>query len=68
MPGMDGIEFCKTIKSYEHTRHIPIMMLTCKGHAEDRREAEEAGVVDFITKPTRMDELLRRVTLVLGNS
>ena len=53
MPGMDGFETCKKLKSYERTRDIPIVFLT--GSTDDDTEAKgfEVGAADFITKPIR---------------
>jgi DNA-binding response OmpR family regulator len=40
-------------------------MLTCKGSLVDYKEALDAGAQDYIVKPVRMDELVRRIKLVL---
>jgi two-component system OmpR family response regulator len=40
-------------------------MLTCKGSFSDYREALDAGAEDYIVKPVRMEELIRRVKLLL---
>jgi len=65
MPEPDGLQVCKILKSNDLTRHIPIIMLTCKGSLVDYKEALDAGAQDYIVKPVRMDELVRRIKLVL---
>jgi DNA-binding response OmpR family regulator len=65
MPEPDGIEICKTLKDRLTTRDIPIIMLTCRGDIQDFREATRAGADDFIAKPVRMEELVRRIKLLL---
>ncbi len=68
MPEPDGLQVCKLLKSSEVTRHIPIIMLTCKGSLTDYKEALEAGAQDYVVKPVRMEELIRRVKLLLPHS
>jgi DNA-binding response OmpR family regulator len=61
MPGINGVDFIKTIRSAEVTKNIPIIMLTALKESDDRMEAYKAGVDDFISKPFSPDELLIRV-------
>lgn len=65
MPSPDGIQVCKAIRTNDMTRHIPILMLTCKGSLSDYKEAIEAGAQDCVAKPVPMEELIRRVKLLL---
>jgi two-component system phosphate regulon response regulator PhoB len=65
MPDPDGLQVCRFLKGHAATRHIPIIMLTCKGSFSDYREALDAGAEDYIVKPVRMEELIRRVKLLL---
>lgn len=67
MPDPDGLEVCRRIRSNDLVRHIPIIMLTCKGSIHDYRLALQAGAQDYIVKPVRMDELIRRIKLLLPN-
>jgi two-component system cell cycle response regulator len=55
MPGMDGIEVCRRIKSNPKTHHIPIIMVTALDQPEDRVRGLEAGADDFLSKP--LDDL-----------
>jgi two-component system cell cycle response regulator len=61
MPGIDGIEVCKRIKSNPHTQHIPVVMVTALDQPEDRVRGLEAGADDFLTKPVNDVSLFCRV-------
>ena len=51
MPGMDGLEFTRLIKSDERTNHIPVILLTARGATEHYAEGINTGADDYITKP-----------------
>ncbi|HHK73776.1 MAG TPA: PleD family two-component system response regulator [Rhizobiales bacterium] len=61
MPGMDGFEVCRRIKSNPLTMHIPVIMVTALDQSEDRIKGLEAGADDFLTKPVNDIALLARV-------
>ncbi len=61
MPGMNGLEFCKMLKSNPLTRDIPFLFITVADSSEDKEMAFEAGVVDFIRKPFEPIEVIMRV-------
>lgn len=65
LPKMDGAEVCRAFKSREHTRRIPIIMLTAKGEEIDRVVGFELGADDYVTKPFSPRELVLRVKAVL---
>lgn len=65
MPGMDGFEVCRHLKSHKAHRHIPIVLLTALQAPEDRVTGIEAGADDFISKPFNRHELIARVKSLL---
>jgi CheY-like chemotaxis protein len=61
MPGMNGIELCRSIKELDPYRFIPMVMLTGDEKSRILRESLDAGLVEFLTKPVTPDELRLRV-------
>ncbi len=61
MPGMDGFETCKIIKSKEENANLPVIFLTALTDKENTLKGFEYGGVDYITKPFNKDELISRV-------
>lgn len=61
MPGMDGFETCKRLKSDPATRHIPVVLVTALDGREDRIRGLDAGADDFVTKPIDDVVLFARV-------
>ena len=61
MPGMDGFEVCRRLKSDDRTRHIPVVMLTALNDAEDRVRGLNAGADDFLSKPVAELDLTARL-------
>ena len=61
MPGMDGHEVCRRIKSDPNRRLIPIVMITALNSVGDRVTALESGADDFMSKPVERVELVARV-------
>lgn len=67
MPGMNGIEFIKQFRSESAHRSVPIIMLTSEFSDFKKREAEMAGVSDWVTKPFIRQKLLQSVKKFMGN-
>jgi two-component system cell cycle response regulator len=61
MPGMDGFEACRRIKSNPKTAHVPVIMVTALDQPSDRVAGLEAGADDFLTKPVDDAALFARV-------
>jgi len=61
MPGMNGIETCRRLKSDESTREIPVIFKTSLSETPDKVAGFEAGGVDYITTPFQVEEVLARV-------
>lgn len=61
MPGMDGFETCRRLRSDWRLKSVPVAFLTGRRSAEDVRAGIEAGGNDFITKPFDHERLLSRV-------
>ena len=65
MPGIDGIEVCRRLKTSAQTREIPVVLVSGAPDFEDRLRGLQSGAVDFIDKPFRPEELLARVRIHL---
>src|SRR6185503_3520327 len=65
MPGMDGLEVCRRLRSDPRTGRIPLIMLTAKATEADRIVGLELGADDYITKPFSPRELVARVKAIL---
>jgi two-component system alkaline phosphatase synthesis response regulator PhoP len=65
LPGMDGLEVCKLLKSTPPTAHIPIIMLTAMSDDADIVAGLELGADDYVTKPFSPRVLLARVKTAL---
>ncbi|MBU7584921.1 MAG: hybrid sensor histidine kinase/response regulator [Nostoc sp. TH1S01] len=65
MPGMDGMEVCRLIKSMPEYQFIPIIMITALTAKEDLSRCLQAGANDFISKPVNGIELCARVNSML---
>lgn len=61
LPGMDGYEVCRTLRTQTRTSHIPIIFLTQKDERSDKLQGLELGADDYITKPFDIEELNLRV-------
>lgn len=65
LPGLNGLEICRSLKKDPQTAAIPIMMVTAKNEESDVVIGLELGADDYIMKPFSMKVLLARVHTVL---
>jgi len=66
LPGIDGVAFCKIVKSKIETSHIPILILTAKNLVEDRIKCYDAGADAYISKPFELELLEARIRNLLN--
>lgn len=62
MPGIDGFETCRMMKSLSDLRDIPVIFVTGRIEVSDIVQAFQIGAVDYVTKPIRQEEICARVT------
>ncbi|MGZ5008887.1 MAG: response regulator [Methylobacter sp.] len=65
MPGIDGFETCKRLKSSPETADIPVLFMTALSELDNLLRGFDEGAVDYIVKPIRPPEVLARVDLQL---
>lgn len=66
MPGLDGLSALNQLRQSEATAKIPVIVLSSKGHALTKVEAELAGASLFLTKPFSPNQLLTEVQRLLS--
>lgn len=64
LPGKDGLEVCRILKSNPKTKRIPILMVTARGEESDRIAGFEMGADDYMPKPFSPRELVLRVQAI----
>jgi two-component system alkaline phosphatase synthesis response regulator PhoP len=65
LPGKDGVEILKEIKSNPETRKIPVIMATAKGTEMDKIQGLDTGADDYLVKPFGVMEMVSRIKAVL---
>jgi signal transduction histidine kinase/ligand-binding sensor domain-containing protein/CheY-like chemotaxis protein/AraC-like DNA-binding protein len=65
MPDMDGIEFCRQIKTNENTSHLPVVLLTARYSEDKQLEALRTGADDYILKPFKSKVLIEKLNNLL---
>jgi CheY-like chemotaxis protein len=61
MPEMDGIEFCRELRTKPDCGEVPVIMVTTKGEDQKIQEAFDAGCNDYVTKPINKLLLLSKI-------
>jgi len=67
MPGLDGLGALRQLKSNPATKNIPVVVLSAKGHALTKVEAEFAGALLFLAKPFSPNQLLSEVQKIMSS-
>ena len=65
LPGMNGADFAKRVRSNSNTKSVPIIMLTAKSEEDDKLKGLDIGADDYMTKPFSPKELIARIKAVL---
>jgi len=65
MPYMDGIEFIKQVRANPDISNIPIVMITTEADEDEKRRAFEAGVDDYLVKPTNAEQISESIKKIV---
>jgi hypothetical protein len=65
MPEVDGFEFCRRVRSHPLLSHIPLLFISGSDKYKERYRALQIGADDFLTKQTKIREILMRIQLLL---
>jgi len=68
LPGMSGIEVLQILKEDPDTKNIPVIALSANAMSEDIDNALKAGFFRYITKPVKVDELMKAIIDALESS
>jgi DNA-binding response OmpR family regulator len=68
MPGIDGLELCRTVRSLPQFHNLPIVMLTARDGAFDKVQGRLAGATEYLTKPFDAEKLRLVVGKFVGIS
>ncbi len=66
MPQVDGLEFCRTVRSLPQFQKLPVIMVTSKDSPFDRVQGHMAGATDYLIKPFDLEQLKHTVKKLLG--
>jgi CheY-like chemotaxis protein len=67
LPGIDGFEVCRRVRSEPSTRDVPVIFMSANVQDEARFEAQAAGGQAFIRKPYEAEEILSALQSLAGN-
>lgn len=68
MPGLDGFETCRRLKREARLSNVPVVFMTGLSETEHIVRGLEAGGVDYVTKPVKIEEMLARIRVHLANA
>ncbi|MBV2143569.1 response regulator [Falsochrobactrum sp. TDYN1] len=66
LPGISGFDVLRSIRSDKVLENLPVIVLTAKGQAADRKAAEATGATAFVTKPFSNEDVVERVRKLTG--
>jgi twitching motility two-component system response regulator PilH len=66
MPGRNGFQACRDLKSDDRYKNIPIILCTSKGNESDKFWGQQQGANGYIVKPFKAEDLLAAVKKVMG--
>ncbi len=66
MPGMNGFQATRKLSRSESTKSIPVIMLTTKDQETDKIWGIRQGAKDYVVKPASEDELIEKITALIG--
>ena len=65
LPGIDGYEVCRRLKSREETKNVRVVAVTAYGSMEDKKKALESGADHYFQKPVKTEQFLKTVQNLL---
>ncbi|MBD1936624.1 response regulator [Microcoleus sp. FACHB-68] len=68
MPGIDGLELCRTVRNLPQFQELPIIMLTARDGLFDKVQGRLAGATEYLTKPFNAEQLRKTVDRFFSNS
>jgi DNA-binding response OmpR family regulator len=68
MPDVNGLEFCRTVRSLPQFQHLPVIMVTSQDSPFDRVKGRLAGATEYLTKPFDAEQLREIVRSFIGTS
>lgn len=68
MPGLDGYELTRLLRTHEETRQLPIILLTARAEEADSERGFDAGANDYLAKPFSPEELRVRIEALLAKA
>jgi len=68
MPGMNGVDLCRTIRGRSEGGNLPILILSARGDAETVMQSMDAGATDYLPKPILHHDLVSKVRSMLEAS
>ena len=66
MPFLDGFDILGRVRARAGWNQVPVLILTAQDRQENIERGNELGVTDYIIKPFRIDELVKRITAIVG--